>query len=148
MPHPDEHFVVDNAGVDDGTVTDGDQLAKPRLVRRIDVNDGIVLNVGARADNYPIDIATQNSAVPYTRFFHQRYVADDGCARGDVGGGMNARAKFQPGVDAGMTAGDWIWGNGKLHVAQRDPSVRAGTGVFARDDEFVPCSHFFIIEAN
>jgi len=74
-PHPDEHFVVDNAGVDYGTVTDGDEFAKPRLVRRIDVNDGIVLNVGARTDNYPIDIATQNSAVPYTRFFHQRYVA-------------------------------------------------------------------------
>jgi hypothetical protein len=39
---------------------------------------------------------------------------------------MNARAKFQPGVDAGMTTRDWIWGNGRLHVAQRDPSVRAG----------------------
>jgi hypothetical protein len=36
---------------------------------------------------------------------------------------MNARAKFHPGVDAGMTAGDWIWGNGKLHAAQRDPSI-------------------------
>jgi len=147
LPHPDEHFVVDNAGVDDGTVTDGDQLAKPRLVRRIDVNDGIVLNVGARADNYPIDIATQNSAVPYTRFFHQRYVADDGCARDDAGGGMNARAKFQPGVDAGMTARDWVWRNGNLHG--RNGSLGpGGTGVFAQDDEFVPCSHFFIIEAN
>jgi hypothetical protein len=41
-PHPDEDFVVVIAGVDDGTVTDGDELAKPRLVRRIDVNDGIV----------------------------------------------------------------------------------------------------------
>jgi hypothetical protein len=45
--------------VDDGTVTDGDELAKPRLVRRIDVNDGIVLNVGARAESYPIDITAQ-----------------------------------------------------------------------------------------
>jgi hypothetical protein len=61
---------------------------------------------------------------------------------------MNARAEFQPGVDAGMTAGDWIWGNGILHVAQRDPLGPSRTGVFARDDEFVPCSHFFIIEAN
>jgi hypothetical protein len=51
-------------------VTDGDELAKPRLVRRIDVNDGIVLNVGARADNYAIEIPAQNSAVPYTRFLH------------------------------------------------------------------------------
>jgi hypothetical protein len=24
----------------------------------------------------------------------------------------------------------------------------SGTGVFAQDDEFVPCSHLFIIEAN
>jgi hypothetical protein len=92
--------------VDDGTVTDGDELARPRLVRRIDVNDGIVLNVGARAESYPIDITAQNSAVLYAGFFHQRYVADDGCARDDVGGGMNARAEFQPGVDAGMAAGD------------------------------------------
>ena len=106
MPHPDEHFVVDNAGVDDGTVTDGDEFAKPRLVRRVDVNDSVVLNIRARADNYPIDIAAQNSTVPYTRFFQQRYIADDGCARDDAGGGMNPRAKFQASVDAGMAAGD------------------------------------------
>jgi hypothetical protein len=66
------------------------------------------------------------------------------------------------GVNAGNTAGDWIWGNEKihvaqrvragrafemtmdayhsdlqgekLHVAQRDPSVRAGLA-FRSDDE-------------
>jgi hypothetical protein len=90
------------------------------------VNDGIVPNVGARADNYPIDIASQNSAVPYARFFHQRYVADDGCAGDDVGGGMNARAKFQPGVDAGMTETGLDLGKCITSWAQRDPSIRAG----------------------
>jgi len=93
-PHAEEHFVVDGAGVNDGAVTDGDELPKPRLVRRVDVNDGVVLNVGPRADNNAIDITAQNGAVLYTRFFHQRYVADDGCARGDVGGFVNTRAKF------------------------------------------------------
>jgi len=36
---------------------------------------------------------------------------------------MNARAKFQPGVDAGMTARDWIWRNGNLHGRNGIPSV-------------------------
>jgi hypothetical protein len=78
---------------------------------------------------------------------------------------MNAWAKFQPGVDTGMTAGDWIWGNGKLHVAQpvraarafemtmdachsdlqaeklhvaqRVPSVRAGLALRSDDESFL-----------
>jgi hypothetical protein len=45
---------------------------------------------------------------------------------------MNARAKFQPGVDAGMTARDLIWRNGKLHGrneiprSERDWRFRSG----------------------
>jgi hypothetical protein len=61
---------------------------------------------------------------------------------------VNTRAEFQASVDAGMAARDWIGRNGKLHVAQTGSLGPSQTGVFARDDEFVPCSHFFIIEAN
>jgi hypothetical protein len=45
---------------------------------------------------------------------------------------MNARAKPQPGVDAGMTTRDWIWRNGKLHGrngiprSERDRRFRSG----------------------
>lgn len=80
------------AGVDDGAVADGDKLTEPRLVRRVDVNHGIVLNIGARADGDSIDIAAQNRAIPNARFFHERDIADDYGTGHDVSGGMNARA--------------------------------------------------------
>ena len=73
-------------------MADGDKFAEPRLVRRVDVHDGIVLNVGARADGDAIDIAAQNRAIPNARFFHERDIADDSGTGHDVGGGMDARA--------------------------------------------------------
>ena len=42
----------------------------------------------------------------------------------------------------------WRWSTGSISVETVRSSSPSGTGVFARDDEFVPCSHFFIIEAN
>src|SRR5438105_2874445 len=64
--HPDQNFVVDGASVYDGAMTDGDELAQSHLVRRVDMNDGIVLNIRARADNDAIEIAAQNGAIPDT----------------------------------------------------------------------------------
>src|SRR6266566_6540503 len=49
--HPDKHFIVDFAGVHDGAVADRDQLAYHSGIIRIEMDDGIILNIRTRADN-------------------------------------------------------------------------------------------------
>jgi len=43
--HANQHFVVDLARVDDGVVPDSDQLAHGCRLIRMEVNDGIMLNI-------------------------------------------------------------------------------------------------------
>src|SRR6266436_4319019 len=62
--HPDKHFIVDFAGVHDGAVADRDQLAYDSGIVCIEMDDRIVLNIRARANDDAIDIAAQNGAVP------------------------------------------------------------------------------------
>jgi hypothetical protein len=52
--------------VHDRGVADGHQFAQGCWVIRVDVNDGIVLDVRAWTDDDAIDIAAQHRAVPNT----------------------------------------------------------------------------------
>src|SRR5690606_14642483 len=80
--HADEAGVGDAAGVDDGLVADGDILAdhggeaaEPG-VRAIvaDVDDGAVLDVGARADAHEVDVAAHHHPRPQRHVVPQHHV--------------------------------------------------------------------------
>ena len=92
--HPDQDFVVDLAGVHDRAVTNGDELAEPSFIWRIDMHHGVVLNVRAWANDDAVNIAAQHSAVPNTGFFFESDVANDRRARNDPSCGMNSGTFF------------------------------------------------------
>jgi hypothetical protein len=72
-------------------MTDGDQFAYGCWIVRIDVNNGIILNVRARPNNDAVDVAAQHGAVPNARFFFENHIAEH------RGAGDNPRA----GMDCG-----------------------------------------------
>ena len=74
--HPDEHFIVDLASVDDGAVADGYKLAHSCGIIRVEMDDCIVLNVRTRTDNDAVDVAAQDGPVPHARLFFDRDVAN------------------------------------------------------------------------
>ena len=75
--HADEDFIVDLAGVNDGAVANGDKLAYTGRITGIDMDDGIVLDIGTRTDDDAVNVAAQNGAVPDARFLLECNVADD-----------------------------------------------------------------------
>lgn len=85
--HADEDFVADGACVEDGFVADGDELADfhAEIVREMD--DGAVLNIGARADADAVDIGTEDALIPHAGFVAEGDVADEcGVIRNECGG--------------------------------------------------------------
>ena len=78
----------------DGAVANGDKLTYARRSAGIDMNDGIVLDIGTRADDNAINVAAQNGAVPDARFLFERNVADDGRAGNDPGAWVDGRPVF------------------------------------------------------
>jgi len=75
--------------VHDGAVTNGDQFAHCCRITRIEMDDGIVLNVRARPDDDAVDVAAQYSAVPNARLFCQGDIANYCCAGNNPGGWMD-----------------------------------------------------------
>ena len=75
----------------DGAVTDGDQLAYGRWITGIEVDYSVVLNVRARPDDDTVDVATQHGTVPNARFFCKSDVAHYRCAGNDPSTRMNRR---------------------------------------------------------
>ena len=75
----------------DGAVANGDEFADGGRIIGVEMNNGVVLNVGARADDDAVDVAAQDRAAPHTRFFFERDVADDGRTGHNPGGGVNSR---------------------------------------------------------
>src|SRR6266702_2919517 len=65
--HADEDFIVDLAGVNDGAVANGDELADAGRITGIDMDGGIILNVRARADDDTVNLYAQNRAIPDAR---------------------------------------------------------------------------------
>src|SRR5579872_2975600 len=77
-PHPDEASVADGAAVHDRAMSD--RHVRPdrrRAQARRDVDDGVVLDVGARPDLDERVVATQDGAEPDARVVGQMDVADD-----------------------------------------------------------------------
>ncbi len=89
--HANKDLIVDLARVNDGAVANGDELAYARRITGIDMDNGIVLNVGTRADDDAVNVAAQHGAVPDARFLFERNVADDGRAGNDPGAWMDGR---------------------------------------------------------
>jgi hypothetical protein len=87
--HPDKDLIVDLAWVDDGAVTDRNQFAHCCRIIRVEVDDGIVLNVRARPDYDTVDVAAQYGAVPNARLFCQGDIANYCCAGNDPGTWMD-----------------------------------------------------------
>src|SRR5690606_24094064 len=84
--HADQAGIGDAAGVDDRLVADGDVLADHRGepaqlgVRSVvaDVDDGAVLDVGARAHADELDVAAHDDAGPERHVVAEHDVADQG----------------------------------------------------------------------
>jgi hypothetical protein len=58
------------------------------------VNNRTILNIGARTNDNPIDVAPQHGAVPNAGFFLEDHIADYRSARNDPRGGMDGGAFF------------------------------------------------------
>jgi hypothetical protein len=78
--------------VEDDAVADGDRVAEDQRVRIAhDVEDGAVLDIGARADADEVDVAADYGAGPDAGVGADRDVADDDGLRVNVGGGGDLR---------------------------------------------------------
>ena len=70
-------------------MTDRYPLANVAAVVIGEVNDGVVLHIGPRADYDFVDVATQGCMVPNAGFLMQGYPPDDVRAGGDEGAGVD-----------------------------------------------------------
>ena len=117
--HADEHFVVDRAGVDDRAVADRDQFADDRRIIVGEMDDGAVLNIGARADDDAVNVAAQNGAIPDARFFAERDVANDGGVGNNKRARMQTRTETKAFGEAGVSGGKWVGRNSQSGAAFR-----------------------------
>lgn len=67
--HADEDLVSNGAGMNDGTMSDGDALPKDTGVMIADVEHRTILDVGLSSDNDAVDVTTQHAAKPNARLF-------------------------------------------------------------------------------
>ena len=73
-------------------MADGHVIAdQRRLVVGVDMDDGAVLNVAARADHDAVGVAAQHATIPDAGMRADPYVADQHRGRRDPGGGMDLR---------------------------------------------------------
>ena len=93
--HADEHLVLDGAGMEDGGVADGDQFTHVAAEVVGEVDDGVVLDIGARADNDLMDVAPQGDVIPDAYFFMQGDAPDHIRAGGDEHAFVNGWGKFE-----------------------------------------------------
>src|SRR5260370_1395968 len=66
--HANKDFIVDLAGVNDSAVANGDKLAYTGRITGIDMDDGIVLDIGTWSDDDAVNVAAQDGAGPDARF--------------------------------------------------------------------------------
>src|SRR5690606_20895479 len=81
--HADEDVVADGGSVDDGPVTHRDALAEGEWLAGVDVEDAVVLDVGAPADGDRLVVGAQHRAVEDGGSFGQDHLADEGRVGGD-----------------------------------------------------------------
>ena len=82
--HPDEAFVLNGAGVDDGGVTDGDVASEDARKIIGEMQDGVVLNVGVFADDDAVDVAAEDGVIPNTGMRAEGDITEDDGGAGDV----------------------------------------------------------------
>ena len=89
--HANQRLILDGAGVHDRAMSNSDQFPDDSAESVGHMDDGAVLDVGACADVYGVDVAAQCRAEPYAAFFAQGHCANNGrvggykCAVGDGG---------------------------------------------------------------
>src|SRR6266404_1618057 len=93
-PHADKNFIVDLAGVHDGAVPNRDELTYDRRKPGVEMDNGVVLHIGAGTDDDAVDVASQNGPIPDARFLFESHVADDSGAGNNPGGRMNSGTFF------------------------------------------------------
>src|SRR5262245_65505269 len=69
---------MNDAAMENDPVSDGNTIADAsRKLAAGDMNHAVILNVGAVADLYGIDIATQDTVKPYARMLADLHIADN-----------------------------------------------------------------------
>ncbi len=89
--HANEALVFDRAGVEDGAVTDGYELADAHRQIVGEMDDASVLDVGALADIDEVDVATQDGGGPDAAAGSEPHIADDHGLSSQIGGRIDLR---------------------------------------------------------
>jgi len=82
-PHADEHLVFHGAGVDDGTMTNGDTISEDAGMIIADMQHGAVLDIGLSAHDNAVDVTPEDTAKPNAGFFTEIHGTDDDGAWSD-----------------------------------------------------------------
>ena len=87
--HANQYLVANRAGVNDGTMTNGNIMAHDTEAVVRQVQDGVVLDVRVVADDDAIEVTTEHGVAPDAGVMPERHVAQHHHTPGDI----NAFAK-------------------------------------------------------
>src|ERR1051325_58594 len=99
--HADQAFVADRAGVNDGGMADRHEVAEDRWEFIRQVHDGVVLDVGAAADDDAVKVTAENGAIPHARKITEGHVAKhDGRPR-EINSAAEGRLPTEEAIELG-----------------------------------------------